>query len=438
MSEYADIMIKNLSLASFRNYLDNEIVSLFFSSEDLVITPNCKIDLENDESDGHTQYVYRTTVEKAKQRLDVCGFSIANFEKIFNANMFQAVCYDDFLFHLKVDCDHFEEESQKRIENRVTFTKWKNAMHKIVSYELEKGNLRWLDSLAEINIRTECDKIIFYSLSNIDAESFYGINTRFIDVAYIFRMILESCDCDEEIELDFSRLQYWAEDCIPRALVAVGNTEKTIVLVEGTSDKDILEFSMKQIYPHLSDLFYFMDFELENVKKRKGGVDTIANNLKAFVYSKIKAKFIAIFDNDAVGKQAAKKLVYEIGKLPDNFRVLNYPNIKRAQKYPTIGVNGKLVLDNVNERACSIELYLPEFILKIDNMYPFVEWESRVTVKLGNQELQAYQGVVSEKVAIQKRFTQYKKSMVKGKCTFNESEWIDMKSLLDEIINSFS
>ena len=44
MSEYADIVIGKLSLCWFRNYLNNEMISLFFSKNDLVITLDCKID----------------------------------------------------------------------------------------------------------------------------------------------------------------------------------------------------------------------------------------------------------------------------------------------------------------------------------------------------------------------------------------------------------
>lgn len=43
MSEYADIVIGNLSLHWFRNYLDSKIVSLFFSKNDLIVVNNCNI-----------------------------------------------------------------------------------------------------------------------------------------------------------------------------------------------------------------------------------------------------------------------------------------------------------------------------------------------------------------------------------------------------------
>lgn len=69
MSEYADITINNLSLMSFRNYLVPDIVSLFFSKSDLIITPNYRIDLEDEDTEGYTQYIYKTTVKKLKKGL---------------------------------------------------------------------------------------------------------------------------------------------------------------------------------------------------------------------------------------------------------------------------------------------------------------------------------------------------------------------------------
>ena len=43
--------------------------------------------------------MYRTTVRRAKERLDAQGFGLNNFEKIFNDEMVQAVDYSSFLYH---------------------------------------------------------------------------------------------------------------------------------------------------------------------------------------------------------------------------------------------------------------------------------------------------------------------------------------------------
>ena len=186
MSEYADITVKNLSLAWFRNYVDSYIVSLFFTKNDLSITSNCKIDLGNDGSEEYTQYVYGTTVRKVKERLDAQGFSLNKLEKLFNEKLLYVIDYSHFLLHLGIEFDEHEEKVRERSKKKVSFAKWKNAVHKIISYELENGNIMQYDSDCPINLNTECDKIIYHSLKASDGNAFYGLITEHIHIAYIY------------------------------------------------------------------------------------------------------------------------------------------------------------------------------------------------------------------------------------------------------------
>lgn len=435
MSEYADIRIKNLSLYSFRNYLNGDVVSLFFSKNDLITD----LEYEQDGSIEQTKYMYTTTVQHAKERFDTLGYGIDNFEKIFNTKMFQSIDYSALLNHLGFAFDDYEKITEERIKKRVTYKKWKNAMNKIVTYELENGNIQWKEKVPERIFNTECEKVIFYSLKDSYTESFYGLYPEMIPEAYILRLILESCANDDEIILDFSNLTYWAEDCIPKALMATESIEKIIVLVEGTSDKDILEYSMQKIYPHLFDLFYFMDFDDNYGAKREGGTSYIIKNLKTFYFSKIKSKFIAIFDNDAEGYQSKCTLLTEIKNWPNNFRILLYPEIKMFHKYPTLAPNGMIVADDINKKACSIELYLPDSIIKENGTYYPVEWEARKKIKSTKGFEEAlYQGVISQKDDIKKKFHELRKSIERGEESFVIEEWGRMKQLLDVIIFAFS
>lgn len=195
---------------------------------------DCKIDGE--EVGTFTKYIYRTTVKRAKERLDALGYGINNFEKTFNNKMFQAIDYSAFLYHLHVDYDEDAQETELRIKKNVTFKKWKNAMRKIINYEVANGNISWHGTVSDVTIRTECDKIIFYSLKDEDNSMIYALNPEIIHRAFIYRLILENCTDDTEVLLDFSNLAFWDDDCIPKALEATENIEKTIVLVEGTKD----------------------------------------------------------------------------------------------------------------------------------------------------------------------------------------------------------
>lgn len=114
MSEYVSICVNKLSLMWFRNYVNADIVSLFFSKKDLCITPDCKMDLEEEEDVKYTKYEYMTTVKKAKERLDARGFGISNLEKIFNSTFIQAIDYSAFLYHLGVDFDELEQKAMER------------------------------------------------------------------------------------------------------------------------------------------------------------------------------------------------------------------------------------------------------------------------------------------------------------------------------------
>ena len=438
MSEYADINIKKLSLMSFRNYVDEYVVGLLFSDKDLMINPGFKPDPEEEDSEEYTQYVYKTTVKKAIERLDARGFSIENFEKIFEKNKESVINFSDIYYHLKKHSKSDEATFAEKLIQNITFKKWQNAMHKIVTYELENGSLIWSGSVSEVGIKTECEKIIFYSLKNRDTESFYGLYPEIINIGYIIRLILENCDNNDIIELDFSYLQYWAEDCISSAISATQNTEKIIVLVEGTSDKDILEYSLSKLYPHLSDLFYFMDFDDNQGGKRDGGTSYVIKNLKTFYFSKLQAKFIAVFDNDAEGYQSQCALLNEVKQWPDNFRILLYPEISLFKKYPTLASNGNVILDNINHKACSIELYLPDDIIKINGEYLPIEWESRKKIKTteGKEEL-LYQGVISQKEDVKERFHNLRKAIESGKSVFNAQDWFRMQKLLENIIFAF-
>ena len=185
MSEYADIVIGNLSLHWFRNYLDSKIVSLFFSKNDLIVVNNCNIDDDDKDAGTYTKYMYRTTVRRAKERLDAQGFGLNNFEKIFNDEMVQAVDYSSFLYHLQGDYDEEDKNNEIRIKKNVSLKKWKNAMKKIVSYELANGNIQFGGTLSEVNITTECDKVIFYSLKDED------ITVTSQILKYLYRLTLQ-------------------------------------------------------------------------------------------------------------------------------------------------------------------------------------------------------------------------------------------------------
>lgn len=439
MSEYADIKIRNMTLFSFRNYLSPGVVCKIFNSNDLCEIPNYIEDTEDEDEESITRYFYQTTVLNAKERLDALGYTLSKLEEKFSSNLCQSINYSSFLTHLNIDFELHQNKANNRIDKYgFTFKKWTNSMKKIINYELMNGNVfqENKNTRENIGVNTECDKVIYYSLVDRDSESYYALNTDIIDTAYIIRLILEACNDDEEISLDFTYLQFWSDDCISKAIEATENVEKTVVLVEGTSDKDIMEFSITQLYPHLADLFYFMDFGDKN-GKRDGGTSFVVKNLKTFYFSKINRNFIAIFDNDAEGYQSKCILFNEIKRWPPNFKILLYPDLELFKKYPTIVPNGEIVLDNICKKAASIELYLPDSIIKKENEYLPIEWESRKKINNNGDDEFLYQGVILEKEEIKKDFHRMKNDISSDKLPFVKEDWSRMEKLLESIVFAY-
>ena len=433
MSEYASIVVKKLELWSFRNYLDMEIVGLFFVDEDLIVTDNVKYEEDDEDEVPHTKYEFVSTVRKAKDRLDAIGYSITNFEKIFDENKYQLLHYEPYLQHLNVKYEEYEEKTHKRINKYVTFSKWKNSIKKFVEYGLINGLFR--PDYNKLKINTECDKIIYYSKEDFD-EGYLGV--KFYDeiIKYMFRLILEFCDDESNITLDASNLFYWDYTSVED--IKIGDViEKNIVLVEGSSDKRILEFGLKKIYPHLFNLFYFMDFDLGG-KVREGSCEMLSKNVITFIASKLKAKFIAVYDNDTVGVFAKNKLEFDLKNIiPDNFRIMNYPNILRAQKFPTLGTNKKIIFDDINGRACSIEIYLPKAVIQNNDEYYPIQWSALKECKIGEQKITDYQGVIINKDLINKSCFELIDQIEKEQAKFNINEWNELKMILEQIVFAF-
>ena len=114
--------------------------------------------------------------------------------------------------------------------------------------------------------------------------------------------------------------------------------------------------------------------------------------------------------------------------LPENFKLLHLPNIEIAENYPTLGPNGKEIM-NVNGKACSIEMFVGKDVLSIDGELTPIQWKGFI------EKTQTYQGEIMNKALIQKRFNAKCCSFTK---TDNQSPWEDIKTLLDSLFNAFN
>jgi hypothetical protein len=104
-----------------------------------------------------------------------------------------------------------------------------------------------------------------------------------------------------------------------------------VVLTEGRTDAEFLEAALTVLYPHLTDLIRFLDYE----RRPEGGAGALVNTIRSFSAAGIANRVVAIFDNDTAAADALRKLDPKL--YAPHIQVLHYPNLELAENYPTLG-----------------------------------------------------------------------------------------------------
>lgn len=179
---------------------------------------------------------------------------------------------------------------------------------------------------------------------------------------------------------------------------------------------------MKLLYPHMVKFYSFIDFSTYVVQ---GSTNYLTHYLKAFIAAGIRNRIIALYDNDSAGLSEIK--VLKNIPIPSNVRIMHLPDLEMCLHYPTIGPGGSSI-DNINGRACSIEMFLGKDILKKSGEYEPVRWKSYI------DKVDAYQGEMVSKSEVLKQF---KLKVKRSQDQLVLDEWEECDLLLREIFAAF-
>lgn len=265
------------------------------------------------------------------------------------------------------------------------------------------------------------EQIVLSSLP-FGSENFFGIDCEFASWE-IFRVLLEAFDDNQEIILDYTKL-YEGGWCSAIPEQELFDVAKTIILTEGKYDAFVISQAINILYPYMSKFYSFMDFSSANVQ---GSTNFLTHYLKAFIGAKIENKIIALYDNDAAGLGEIMSL--SSITIPANVRVLHLPDIELCTSYPTLGPTVDEKAD-INGRASSIELFLGTDVLTSDGELIPIMWTGY------NGKTKSYQGTITHKGEIQKRFDQ-KIQYAKENEIDNKQHWEDIDILLKCIFIAF-
>ena len=218
---------------------------------------------------------------------------------------------------------------------------------------------------------------------------FVGTFFESLDQYFTLRLLAENpANLDLEVQWRFADLveDGLAEDS--SYYEGLRQCDRYLIVTEGSSDRAIIRKSMELLRPDIADFFEFVDMS-ENYPFT--GAGNLFRFCQGLAQIKVQNNVIVIFDNDAAGLDAQRKV--EQLHLPENMLVVRLPDLPECRLFRTTGPNGSCQ-ENINGRAVSIELFLD--LRK--GPQPCVRWTSYIS------SINTYQGELINKKRYTKQF----------------------------------
>lgn len=378
MGGYCSVEFDDLEIDVWKSAVPDFIISLFQEDERLSFP---------DEEDPEllTKTIYQATREDVLLRLDVMGITSQKAEEEFEQWLTdEREMYSEWI-------SEGNEWASKTHDALASFSleEWMRRAPGIMRdrYGRERHNSVQDEVERRMRDRAQDESWLFFDCS---------------DRRFNYRLLLQACPEIKVVTLDISDLimseyleddvQLCAEarapDAIERPIL-----EPVIIMGEGKTDIRVLQASLEALYPSVREMFSFFDHDTLSVD---GGASFLLKFIKALSAARMPLRVIAIFDNDAAGRQEyerAERLAFS-----SNVTVMCLPDLDLARSYPTIGPQGEHDVD-INGRAVGIELFMGQDNLKnASGSFLPIRWTHYYS------GTETYHGEVSEKASVHEAF----------------------------------
>jgi hypothetical protein len=413
VSSYASLYIRGIEVASWRNELEPTFLFLFKAGEirrgrNDTPPPGLpgKVLEERRECDEEA-CVLTAKAHQLTDRLDALGVSTSAAENLF-------VQLRDDEVRILTDLRQSLDSETDRLDSEIG---------ELTGY----GYSDWLIDVSNaLNGSLSAEDAPRRSPFSLMKSEWEGVDPRFS-----LRAFLDGARDDDDVTLDVTDLVEggWIEEGFdPHAIAAehfqayLWHGLPAIVITEGSSDVEILTSAISVLRPHLDGYIRFLDFSFNN----EGGAAAAVRTLKAFAAAGVANRTVLLLDNDTAAFDAVRALREQA--LPAHYSLAHYPSLALVEAYPTIGPTGPALM-NVNGLAGSIELYLGEDVLRnSEGELAPVQWTGYVS------RLSAYQGEVSDKTAIHKRFMTKVKAAEQNGSPLPGQDWTGLEAILKELL----
>lgn len=370
--------IGKMELDWSKSYLTRDFSAIFKESDKSQLLCYYYDDYENELKTTHIMG-YSKKLSHIKRRLDLLGYSLSSIKEMYEEIIFNShtlpnaikLSFDDFynIFYsldisdIDATTEHFYYPDDFEFGEfaRCLFKENKSLLDLVRDkLDIEKGESPY-DVISFIETLENLDPFI---LLRIFVENPRNLD---LDVYWI---------CPESLMVDDLSFE-------------VSESDKIMIVTEGTSDLKIIKRIIDSLYDDVSDLFMYIDME-DNYPFTGTG------NLKNFCIGldriRIQNNVIVIFDNDAAGCGSYNAIKGKCNN--SNLLILKLPEFDEFKVFETIGPQG-ISKEDINGRAVAIECFLD---FKSVNIPTRIRWKSY------DDKQKIYQGAIEEKEKYTKAF----------------------------------
>lgn len=341
---------------------------------------------------------YSISLKRVKDRLELLGYS---FQKLNNHFQEYNDSYPDY-YHDELPDINFE--TMLEIFSKVDIADYKNKKEED---DYDYGEY-FLDNIFE----NETFKDLKACIEIKNKGKYMDIGEYFanLDTLFILRLLIEN---PNNIKMD---LEWRSQDLIDKGwtkekeiFIGVAETDKFLIVTEGTSDTFIIKKSLEILKPDVLDFFTFVDME-ENYPFT--GVGNLYKFCQGLTSIRIQNKILVLFDNDIAGVEKFNKTNYL--NLPRQMKIMKLPELEDFDNFLTIGPSGETT-ENINGKAVAIECFLD-----LTKSNPKIRWTN---YKI---DFDAYQGSLESK-------DDYVRSFKRVRSKNDNYDFSKLNKLLDEI-----
>ena len=207
MGSYSSLEVKEYPIFSTKYTVDPKVMTVFREGDKKIYTRriadrNPLVWGNIDDNSIETAYVYSTTVEYAKQRLEVMGFTLEKAKGEFNSGLQDIL--DDVKNEYPAENDdkenvrflHSERKKELALLSRYTFEKWTRTFRTIIESKIAP----WIKN----EEKQRYSPLIRLVLDEDDSHFYHGF--PFTDIRYFLRAVLEIVDNKNSLILDITEL----------------------------------------------------------------------------------------------------------------------------------------------------------------------------------------------------------------------------------------